>query len=125
MKYLFKALFKDGSIIEQTPEDKSLTTEGRNAFYDVLQRMGEVRAFALYGDNNEYLVDLEDGHFEVNQVPINLYNEPVSNLRLVYFIRNTIITNLSEITAHHKAYNFGWQANDAAGNNVQRLITIV
>lgn len=125
MKYLFKALLFDGSMIEQTQEDKSATTEGKNAFYDVLQRLDEVRAFGLYNQETgeEYLVDLHDGHFEVNNVPFFLHNEVLTNLRLVFFKRNTI--NFTTHEVYPVLYNFGFQANDEAGNNVKKIMTVV
>ena len=124
MKYLFVALFNDGSTIEQTQEDKSQHTEGKNAFYDVLQRLNDLRAFALYNQEtqDEYLVDLQDGRFEINGASFILHEEPVSNLRLVYFKRNRI----SMMTGEHydPLFFIGFQGNNALGQNVQRTITV-
>lgn len=130
MKYLFKALLKDGTVISQTQEDVSATTKDRNAFYDVLQKIDEVRAFALYDtespDNDEYLVDLADGHFEINQKPFFMHNENVHNLRLIFFKRNLHALNLMDSTSRLVSigYNFGFQGTDDAGNNVQRIMTL-
>lgn len=124
MKYLFTALLHDGSVVEQTQEDKSHTTEGKNAFYDVLQKMDQVRAFALYNQEtqDEYLIDLEDGRFEVNGASFIMHEEPLTNFRLVYFKRNKI----SMITGEHydPLYFIGYQANNAAGQNVQHTLTV-
>ena len=124
MKYLFSALMNDGTTINQTQEDKSQTTEGKNAFYDVLQRLEEVTAFALYNQEtqDEYLVDLRDGHFEVNQIQLNLHLEAIFNLRLIFFKRHVI----NFITREHYPvkFVFGFQANDEAGKNVQFTMTV-
>jgi len=63
MKYLFKAILKDGSLIEQTQEDKSSHTENRNCFYDVLQKMDEVIGFGMENteNNDQYWVNLQNG----------------------------------------------------------------
>lgn len=82
LKYLFCVQFKDGSVIEQTSEDVSPTTAGRNAFYDLLECHTDGKPkqhpedgklicradIALFHLENvagqRWLVDLTDGHFE-------------------------------------------------------------
>lgn len=125
MKYLFKCLFNNGEKLEQTQEDKSQTTENKNAFYDVLQRLNEVRAFALYSQETkqEYLVDISDGHFEVNSGKFFLHNEYLTNLRLIFFKRNTI--DMSTGRPYPQQYILGFQGNDINGNNKQYTITLV
>lgn len=125
MKYLFHALFRDGTTVEQTQEDKSVTKEGKNAFFDVLQRLDDVRAFALYNQEtqDEYLIDLEDCHFEVNNVPLRLHNDHIINPRLIFFKRNTISATTGEVFPVQ--HIFGFQANDVAGKNVQFTMTVV
>lgn len=124
MRYLFKAVLFDGTLFEQTQEDKSIYTEGKNAFYDVLQRLNEVHAFALINQETgqEYLVDLTDGHFEAEGVPFLLHNDPIGDFKLVFFKRNTIgITNRNPYPV---GYNFGFEAKDLANNKIQRLVTL-
>ena len=128
MKYLFKALLKDGTTIEQTQEDKSTTTEGKNAFYDVLQNTENLRAFALYNQETqeEYLVDLVDGRFEANGASFFMHDEQIQNIRLIYFKRNFLIVNLPgnpELT--NVTYHFGFQANTVgSGANLQRVMVL-
>ncbi len=127
-KYLFKALLKDGSLIEQTQEDKSLIAEGKNAFYDVLQNMENVRAFSLYNQETgaEHLVDLLDGRFEVNGCSFYLHDEEgLEDIRLIYFRRNLVMANIvtSEVAQGVKSYHFGFQARHK-GQNLQRVMVV-
>jgi hypothetical protein len=125
MKYLFKALLNDGSFIEQTQDDKSSTTEGKNAFYDVLQNLNELRAFALYNQEtgDEALIDLKEQRFEINNASFFLHEESVTNVRLVFFKRNTIDCLTGETLPVQ--YFLGFQANNEAGQNVQFTIRLV
>ncbi|HEX8196353.1 MAG TPA: hypothetical protein VF571_09210 [Pyrinomonadaceae bacterium] len=123
MKYLFTAQFNDGEEYRQTTEDKSLTTEGKSAFYDIKDR--DIKTFKLEGDGHTYLVDLTDGHFEIDGVPFGagkpvLADEP---LRLIYFRRNYIHHAGTEILGHDIDYFMGWQTtvND---KNYQQIIQI-
>jgi hypothetical protein len=139
-KYLFKALLKDGSLIEQNQEDRG-SVEGRNCFYDVLQKMDQLRAFALYNQETgeEWLVDLNDGHFEHNLVTIDgqmtksgfkLHgSKEYENVRLVWFINRQLILDVVNTTIQSNevtAYNFGWQANlKSTGENHEFVISLV
>lgn len=129
-KYLFKCLFKDNTILEQTQSDISQSNPQKSAFYDIQQRLGDVMAFALYNTEtkDEYLVDLRDGHFEINQVSFKVYCEDnLSNIRLIYFRRHVHLFNVgaaNEETSHKVSYNFGFQAVDSCGKNVKHIITL-
>ncbi len=124
-KYLFRALLNNGTILEQNQEDCSKFTPGKNCFYDVLQEISNVRAFALYNEENEYLVDLADGHFEINQVPFFIHDEPVHDLKLIYFRRNVIAVNVGvSIEQSIQSYHFGWEGKNNEGSNVKRIMKI-
>ncbi len=73
LKYLFVAVYNDGTHYQQTPEDVSLTKRGGSAFSDV-DHTRLVRFF-LASETNSVSVDLVDGHFEINGVPFRLHNE--------------------------------------------------
>jgi hypothetical protein len=68
LKYLFFASLQDGAEIEQTHADVSRTDPNRNAFYDVLLRIYDVRVFGLQDSDGQQVVfvDLETGAFEIN-----------------------------------------------------------
>lgn len=137
LRYLFEAQMKDGSVIRQTPEDVS-TAEPltRSAFYDVAQRLDEVVVFGLYNDKNLYVVDLRDGHFEINGVPFSAQpvTAPVINeggkFKLVYFRdhqQELVMTNGGsyEAGAHYHQYRMGWEYEDPNGKIYQQTIVII
>ena len=128
---------KDGTVIKQTPEDVS-TAEPltRSAYYDVAQRLDDVVAFGLYNDKNQYVVDLRDGHFEINGVPFSA--QPVTSpcineggkFRLVYYRdhqQELVMTNggAPQPGTHHHQYRMGWEYFDPNGKTYQQTIVIV
>lgn len=129
---LFEAHLKDGTIISQTPEDKSAYTPDKNAFYDVLQRLDEVQSFGLFREEDEsqtFAVDLRDGHFEINRVAFLPHDSNIvfpidTKYRLIYFKRTKLHfnTDLEQID-EEIAYHFGWQAT-VDGVNHQRTIEV-
>ena len=125
-KYLFRALLNNGTILEQNQEDSSKFVPGKNSFYDVLQEISSVRAFSLNNveTGDEYLVDLADGHFEINQIPFLMYDEPVKNPRLIYFRRNVVSVFGDNVSQGISSYHFGWQWNCSDGSNIQRIMKI-
>ena len=66
LKYLFVAQFEDNSLFIQNEDDVSMFDEKRSAYYDLLQAQKKVKKFWLTDKYDTYLVDLEDGHFEIN-----------------------------------------------------------
>lgn len=132
LKYLFGAVFEDGSSIGQTADDKSETEPLRSAFYDVLERAKEtpLELFGLLsGDGHDsWLVNLKDGHFEVGGIPFMMHSEPVSNFRVVFFRRHfhdiniEVATGNSREFSHTVEYHLGWQGNDKDGKNIQRTL---
>jgi hypothetical protein len=140
-KYLFKALCFDDSLpenekfytIEQTQDDASPTTPGRNCYYDVIQaeKAGNLRAFAIYEQTtgDEYLIDLSDCHFEVNQKSFKLHGAAeLDNIRLIWFIKRELILDVVNTTVLNNqitSYNFGFQSNDRKTNeNKQFIMTL-
>jgi hypothetical protein len=135
LKYLFVATFEDGSTIEQTPDDKSaIDPEKRSQFFDVL-RYGEtspIVRFELFENVGEfsskppmrYAVDLRDGHFELCDVPFQMHEEPVSDLRLIFFRNHKHTFNqFHEERSHEVVYRTGWQTTKD-GEIYQRVMQI-
>lgn len=85
----FEADLDDGTTYIQGDDDLSIDTEGKNAFYDILQRLDKVVRFHIVkGNGTRYTVDLTDGHFEVNEVPFVIHDqfyEPKGKLKLIFF----------------------------------------
>jgi hypothetical protein len=133
LKYLFQANFKDGSFIQQTQADESATTPGKNCFHDVKQRIDDVVSFGFFSDEtpNTYVVDLTDGHFEVNGTPFTAQDPSGEKLpsdakfRLVYFKRHChgFNVDLQEVS-HDLAFHLGWQVTTPDGKNIQQTIAI-
>lgn len=131
LKYLFECHFADGTVISQTPEDVSANTPGKNAFYDVLQRMDEVVLFGLISDDHAYAVDLQTGWFQANHADFAVPNdlpEGEHKFRLVYFRRNfqtvAVGGELPEELSHIVEYHIGWQTT-IDGKNYQQTIKVV
>jgi hypothetical protein len=128
LDYLFTAELADGTRLHQDRHDRSrehpLT---RSAFYDVLQRVAEVRRFALRSRDGRHLhlVDLTDGHFETDgQVICSPYGE-LTNYRVIYFRRcQQIMEGCTLIPPRIVGYFLGWQANDGLGRNQQMTLEI-
>lgn len=130
LKYLFVAKFQDGKIYEQNENDVSVIDAGRSCFYDILkeEETGNlVDLFCLADGEKDYLVDMKDGHFEINGVKFNAHNseEVFYNRRLIYFRRNTLnfTQGLDEI-GKSIVFKLGWQATDRHGHNVQYVIEL-
>jgi hypothetical protein len=110
--YLFVAVFKDGSEIEQTQEDVSKLVAGKSTFYDVQQRQDELAYFYLRNHEKTYMVDLENKSLEVAGVPITTEGLELFNVRLIYFHRNKAHFNiLQEEIGREREYHIGFQAN--------------
>ena len=133
LKYYFAAYFKDGSFLEQAKDDVSKTDPTRSSFYDLMQEVNkgnDVQIFTLTDGKNNYLVDLRDGHFEINGVSFKVHDgdQPFYNRRLVFFRRHKHGFNLGmDEISHTIVFLFGWQANeteDPASKNHQFTIEI-
>lgn len=112
----FIAEFTDGTIITQTPEDTSTHVEGKNAFYDVLQRLDDVLRFSLIQEDGTRLTtDLSTGHFEVNGVPFFAHDQnkqPQGKLKLIYFkeMHQNFHQGVSEpYEIYCNKYYIGWE----------------
>jgi len=124
LKYLFGVHYKDGSEFFQTPWDISETDPTKSAFFDICQP--EVELFQLDGEDHRYVVDLRDGHFEIDGVPFFAQVPPEgSELRLIFFRRHRHHFTLGmEEIQHEIEYHFGWQTTHEGKNYQQTLILI-
>lgn len=138
LKYLFRVHYRDGSVYSQSPADTSLTDPKRSAFFDVRQEDAE--AFELIGESHCYRVDLQDGHFEADGIPLYVGSCPSLSgpmpghreaehgawgaLRLIYFRRHRHYTPPGS-GDHDVEYHFGWQALGPDGRNYQQTIILL
>lgn len=144
LKYLFIAEFKDGSLLAQTPEDKStLDPEKRSQFYDVLESGKELKRFTLVekkiiGKGNTITVDLENGIFYVNTLPVLLESEKLPGIpekfELIFYRQHTHNMNVTfaenkkdildmESKEHYCEYFIGWKCN-IKGKSYQQKIGV-
>jgi len=153
LKYLFCALLVDGTLVEQTHDDIHPTQPGRNAFYSLLEVdadgnpreheadgriycRSDIVLFQLECAGTRYLVDLRDGHFEVQHTAgrnrmlgshFYLGFPPhTAHLRPFYFRRRRHHANVSgtvqsDLSVHVDSvietsqeceYHFGWETED-------------
>jgi len=123
LKYRFTALYTDGSTLEQNEGDVSSTDPDRSAFYDIDH--SRLQAFAVQGGGHVYGVDLTNGQFGIDGVPFRMHEGPLSDIRLIFFRRHTHTINAQhKELAHQIVYRLGWQALNAEGENVQRVMEI-
>ncbi len=113
----FEADFKDNTTYIQGADDVSIDTEGRNAFYDILQRMDDVVQFHLIKDDNtRYTVDLRDGHFEINGIAFTSHDQfyVPGVLKLIYFKemhQNFHAGDSEPYEIKVNRYFIGWECN--------------
>ena len=122
LKYLFTAIYTDGSTLVQTQQDVSSKDWQRSAFYDV--EHDKLQAFGIESDTDAILVHLDTGDFELNGVRFGSYDKEVTNRRLIYFRRHRhqFSLGMDEI-GHDIEYHLGWQGNDpTTGENIQRVL---
>jgi hypothetical protein len=132
LSYLFTCHFKDGTVIQQTAEDVSKVDPTRSAFYDVVQRLEEVKTFTIIKQDarqHTFMVDLRNGHFEIDGVQFyasakgELPDE--AKFRLIYFHRHQHkIVQGQTMSGDDIQYFIGWQTNLLNGNNVQQTISV-
>lgn len=133
LKYLFHALFKDGTVLSQTPEDISAQDPIRSAFFDVANRMEEVVRFALEGEGHVWVVDLMDGHFELDDVMFFMGDPddppPEGTLfRLIYVRRHWHQMKSGpggREETHRMGFIMGWQYTDPGGRNRKQTLLIL
>jgi hypothetical protein len=90
LDYVFRCKFHDGTYYLQTPDDVSLTTPGRSAFFDIVPRLAEIETFSITNGRDALKVDLRDGSFELNGMKFHAGNPDVprgNGYELVYFRR--------------------------------------
>ncbi len=132
LKYLFTAEFEDGYFIDQDPDDKSvLEPESRSGFYDVMEVIKDGRKlnkFSLTDGIDIYAVDLLNGNFEINTLPIRVIetalNVPYpSEFKIIYFrqVTRQFNADLGSMNVN-VVYQLGWQGTLPDGSNIQRII---
>lgn len=131
LKYLYTVRFKDGSFYEQNQDDISITNPEKSCFYDILEqeaKQNPPEIFCLAGENHTYIVDLKDGHFEIDNVPFRFHDKDqiFKNIRLIFCRRRThkMVLGGDENELVSTVYRIGWQGNDETGKNHQFVMEV-
>lgn len=133
LKYLFTATFKDGSILQQTQEDRSaIDPEKRNAFYDVMQREDDLVKFEIKGEGHTYGVSLEDGSFVIDGESFFRCPTPETRLRIIFYMNKSAISTSTRDTCALKPIQYvetnffalGWQTTRKDGRNQHEIMQI-
>lgn len=123
MKYLFACRFSDGSRYFQRADDVSLTNDKKSAFFDVMDK--DIVRFWIDGDGHHIVVDLTDGHFDVDGASFKLHDdEGLKNFRLIYYRRITAKFSGTEEVERETEFCIGWQTNGKFGENIKRILMI-
>ena len=128
LSYLFTCRFTDGTTIQQTQDDVSSEDATRSAFFDVVQRLEDVQTFVIKDSEHTYMVDLRDGHFEIDGVPFEVSTEELPGeamFRLIYFHRHQHNVVQGQALTGDGAvirYHVGWQTT-IGGKNFQSVIS--
>jgi hypothetical protein len=137
LKYLFEAVYSDGDIYSQTPEDESLFDEDKNAFYDIRFRpwkpIEELIEFRLVGEGHEYAVDLRSGMFRIDGAEVQVGEDistPVlgTKFTLVFMKRHDHTfaifgSNDVKKISHGIRYILGWETV-IKGKKDRRIIIV-
>lgn len=127
LKYLFEVEYHDGTLFIQPEDDRSKTDPLKSAYYDLDQ--SRIKKFFLVevrpetANQKVFSVDLTDGHFEVNGIPLFLHDDRTTkDFRLIFFRRHKHGFNLEGAQQfHHTTYRLGWQYTEN-GKNYQQVI---
>ena len=151
LSYLFAAQFLDGTRVEQTQDDVSISDPCRSAYYDLCQcdadgkvlldsygisiPRSDIAFFGLTNGAHYYVVDLRDGHFEVDGARFDA--QPTTRpeisdggrYRLVYFRdrRQHIAHGIDGSSTAWESpirYRFGWEYVDPDGRKWQQTLVI-
>lgn len=139
------AILTDGTRIHQADDDKSLTTDGKNSFYDVLQaeEMGALEEFTLYGTERDYKgmftpqygVRLQNGNvglMQINGAGVIIHDtaKVLNDVKLHYTKINDVPLTVhadgrtEQGETRHSGYTLGFTAKDQLGEDLKHYITI-
>ena len=125
LKYFFTAFYSNGEFFNQDPADVSISDPSRSSFFDVDH--SRLVAFSLADSEHSYVVDLTTGAFILDGVSFHMHEagEVQGPFTLIFFRRHTHTINAQFVGASHEiVYRIGWQAKDANGVNIQRVMEI-
>ena len=122
LKYLYRAIYKDGSKYDQSTEDISVADPNKSCYHDL--KLDQIRYFILSDGKSSYSLDLDHGSVSVNGGnPFYLFTEEAYKLKLVYFRRVILETgNIGGPTTVN--YVLGCQGESYMGLTIYNTIVI-
>ena len=122
LKYLYKAIYKDGSSYEQNIDDISIANPDKSCYNDL--KLDEIAAFTLSDGTNTYTLDLSDGGIKFNGYPkFFLTTDTLTAIKLEHFRRVTLsIVDESRVMTVN--YILGYEAINQDGNPIINHIVI-
>lgn len=133
LKYLFFAVFTDGTRFFQNAIDQSAIDPKKSSYYDLLVqvRSGKrIKRFFLKSQTEQHSVDLEDGSFvlngtRVNPQPTSAPIPPGGEYELIYFRDRTETINVGtrERTQDTK-FRFGWKYTFPDGKYLLQTVVL-
>lgn len=144
LQYLFEAEYKDGTIYRQNPQDHSVKFppiqdehgewQGKSCFTDVTEdaQNHKIKKFSIIGKGNTITVNLENGLFEINGLPVLLEEEKLPMLpehfELIYYRQVSVSQNITygDVTVLEDGgifveYFIGWKCNIGGREYKQKL----
>lgn len=130
LKYYFDVEFTDGTTYTQNADDRSVfEPEKRSCFFDVKRLIEEgrkIRYFMLSDGKDVYMVDLTDGHFEVNGKSFFMHDRrDLSDFKIIFYRQHTHsfnVGNRAELS-HEMIFCIGWQVT-IDDENIKRVMEI-
>lgn len=121
LKYLYVAVFEDGTCYEQNESDVSVNDPTRSCFFDIqtLLETKTLASFAITDGVKTWSLNFQTGQFALYSSPddpgmvFKLHDEGAAffNKRLIFFRRRSHNLNTGDETGC--IYVFGWQGNVA------------
>lgn len=103
LRYLFRAVYEDGSEFVQTREDASMIRPGGSCFTDALA-LAEDSPMTVF-ELGAFSIDLRTGWFRCGNLPFKIHYD-------------------TDGMSAGESLFVGWQANNAAGQSVKRIIEL-
>ena len=135
LKYLFQAVFEDQTIIEQSPADVSCQDPRKSAFWDVISKTDSPLVHFQIWDahGNCFSVNLQDGHFEANNLPMQLSPvatdtiPPGGRYELIYFRdhkHQLQVGGDGQSQTHEVKYRIGWHYHAPDGKTYTQCMVV-
>lgn len=122
LKYLYRVMYKNGSIYDQNIEDVSVNDPTRSCYSDI--KLDDIHYFTLSNGLDSYTLDLNDGGFSVNgSSKIYLHWEPLSNLKLLHY-RRIVLSIAEDAKSYTVNFILGYEAETETQERVSKYIII-